>query len=136
MAYVTPGGTAEELVNAIHIAEADAGGLDMEAAVELAALVAPDCSLDGNAFYQGCIEAVMFQYRPEWLLLMRQGRARFLGQLKPDAHDVFRAAGLLAEPVPSEIVSWWDAVSGHARQVSDRSEGQPGACRRVSDTRT
>ena len=115
-----------ELVNVIHSLEADAIGLDMEAATELSAFVALDCPLDILPFYQVCIEAVIHQYRPDWLRLMRQGRTRFLDKLNPDANDVFRAAGLLSDPIPSEIVSWWDAISGHARQVSDRSKVEQG----------
>lgn len=112
----------EELLTVILSVEADANSLDMEASIELSAIVASDCPLDGRSFYQGCIEAIIHQYRPDWLRLMRQGRARFLDRLSPDARDVFRAAGLLADPVSSEIVAWWDVLSGHSRLVSDRAK--------------
>ena len=118
--------SAMELLDVIHSVEADAESLDMEAAIQLSEMVASDCPLDGPLFYQGCIEAVLHHYRPDWLRLMRQGRNRFLNQLKPDFQDVFRAAGLSANPVPSEIVAWWDVVSGHARMLIDRSKVDQG----------
>ena len=115
-----------DLMRVIHSAVADAHALDLEASIELSAFIASDCPLEGHSFYQGCIEAVMHQYRPNWLSLMRRGRTRFIKQLPLDAQDIFEAAGLLATPPTENIVGWWDAMSGHARLTSDHSKVKQG----------
>lgn len=115
-----------ELLTLIHRVEADAHTLDMEASVHLSSLVEMDCPLDGYAFYQGCIKAVLLKYQPIWLKAMRSGRRRFVQTLDPNDQDVFAAAGLMDDPTPHHVVTWWDAVSGHARLMFDQQKMEQG----------
>ena len=108
-----------ELLNVIESVEADAHNLDMEASIELSGIVVPNSPLSGQEFYRNCIDAIIHQYCPNWLRQMRQGRTRFVNKLSPDQQDVFRAAGLLETPASSDVVAWWDSISGHARLLSD-----------------
>lgn len=116
---------APELVELVLKVEADAESLDMEAALHLHDSVAPDCPIDGEPFYQGCIKAVVVTHQPIWAKSMRQGRMRFIGSLVEDSKsrdddlDVFAAAGLLQEPPSVDVVSWWDDILGHARLAVD-----------------
>ena len=121
-----PNSSSLELLDIIRSTEADTDNLDMDASFELLPFIEPDCPLDGHKFYRGCVEAVLRNYRPGWLRNMRQGRLRFIRQLTPDAQDVFKAAGLLETPAPTEIVNWWDAVSGSARLMTDRAKLEQG----------
>jgi len=57
---------------------------------------------------------------------MRQGRKRFVKRLDANDQDVFAAAGLMETPTPVHVVTWWDAVSGYARLVSDHGKMEQG----------
>lgn len=109
-----------DLLPLIAKVESDANSLDMEASVQLSTIVEADCPLDGNVFYQSCIKAILIKRQPIWAQTMRRGRKRFVNSLNPDDQDVFAAAGLLDELPPSDVVNWWDEVSGFARVVSDQ----------------
>ncbi len=115
-----------ELLNLIHHVEADAHTLDMEASVHLSSLVEMDCPLDGHAFYQGCIKAVLLKHQPIWSKAMRSGRRRFVQTLDANDQDVFAAAGLMDDPTPHHVVIWWDAVSGYARLMFDQEKMEQG----------
>lgn len=119
-----PNLTTEDLCQVVLSIEADASSLDMDASIELSTIVESDCPLNSRLFYQVCIEAVIHQYRPNWISQMRQGRARFFNSLNLDAQDVFRAAGLFVNPVSSEIVEWWDTISGKVRSEFDREKNK------------
>jgi uncharacterized protein DUF3883 len=106
--------------------EADAHSLDMEASVYLSELVETDCPLDGHAFYQTCIKSVLLKHQPIWARLMRQGRQRFVKKLDPNDQDIFAAAGLMENPTPLHVVTWWDSVSGYARLLSDHQKMEQG----------
>ena len=108
-----------EILKLVMRVEADAAGLDMEAAAYLHQSDFPECPLDGKPFYQGCIKAFVITYRPVWAKSMRQGRIRFAESLSKDNQDVFRAAGLLQSSPSMEVVSWWDDIVGHARLAID-----------------
>lgn len=115
----------EEIIDLVLKVEADAVSLDMEAAIHLHGSVAVDCPLDGELFYQGCIEGVVVTHQPIWAKSMRQGRMRFIDPLvdnpksRDDDLDVFSAAGLLHNPPSEEVVAWWDDILGHARLAVD-----------------
>ena len=57
---------------------------------------------------------------------MRQGRQRFVSKLNGNDQDIFAAAGLLANPTPLHVVTWWDSVSGYARLVTDHEKMEQG----------
>lgn len=116
----------EELLPIIGAVEADAHSLDMEAAIYLSNIVERDCPLDGHDFYQVCIKAVLLKHQPIWAKQMREGRARFVGKLDPNDQDVFRAAGLMQEPTPPQVVRWWDIVSGFTRLMADQNKIEQG----------
>jgi hypothetical protein len=116
----------DELLGLIDHVEVDAHTLDMEASVHLSALVETDCPLDGHAFYQVCIKAVLLKHQPIWSKAMRSGRRRFVETLDPNDQDVFAAAGLMEDPTPHNVVSWWDTVSGHARLLADQEKMEQG----------
>lgn len=99
--------------------EPDGVNLDLEASGHLHRIVDSDCPLKGLAFYQSCIKAVLIHHNPVWVGSMRQGRKRFIVGLDQNDQDIFEAAGLLADPPPLGVVSWWDTVVGHARLASD-----------------
>lgn len=115
-----------ELLALIDSVEADARGLDMDASAHLSTLVDDDCPLDGHAFYQVCIKAIVLKHQPIWSKLMRRGRIRFVKSLDTNDQDVFAAAGLMNEPTPLEVVKWWDGVSGYARLISDQEKMEQG----------
>jgi hypothetical protein len=121
-----PGMDLDDLLGLIDHVEADAHTLDMEASVHLSALVETDCPLDGHAFYQFCIKAVLLKHQPIWSKAMRSGRRRFVETLDPNDQDVFAAAGLMEDPTPHHVVSWWDSVSGHARLLADQEKMEQG----------
>lgn len=114
-----PGTLLSEILVIIEHVEADAGGLDLEAAAYLHGLVEEDCVLDGDEFYQACISAVVTQHQPNWCKAMKQGRMRFLDSLDANERDVFVAAGIGKNPAPLSIVTWWDTVTGFARLLGD-----------------
>ena len=111
-----------ELLSLINEVEVDAQALDMEMSVYLSTLVEDKCPLDGHAFYQVCIESILTKHLPIWAKLMRQGRSRFIRQLGSNDRDVFAAAGLMDQPVPSDVVIWWDTVSNFARLHTDQEK--------------
>lgn len=115
-----------DLLALIDTVEADAHTLDMEASVYLSELVEIECPLDGHIFYQACIKGVLLKHQPMWAKLMRQGRARFIKRLDANDQDVFAAAGLMTNPTPLHVVSWWDAVSGFARLITDQEKMEQG----------
>lgn len=57
-----------------------------------------------------------------WSKAMRSGRSRFVRTLGVNDQDVFAAAGLMENPTPQHVVTWWDTVSGHARLISDQEK--------------
>lgn len=115
-----------DLLTLIDSVEADAHTLDMEASVYLSELVEIECPLDGHIFYQACIKGVLLKHQPIWAKLMRQGRARFIKRLDINDQDVFAAAGLMTSPTPLNVVTWWDAVSGYARLITDQEKMEQG----------
>ncbi|MBC6717500.1 DUF3883 domain-containing protein [Aurantimonas sp. DM33-3] len=121
-----PGLEIGELLNLINQVEADAHTLDMEASVHLSSLMEADCPMDGRAFYQSCINAVLLKHQPIWSRAMRSGRRRFVRTLDNNDQDVFAAAGLLEDPTPYQVVAWWDSVSGYARLMSDHEKMEQG----------
>lgn len=121
-----PGLEIVELLGLIGQVEADAHTLDLEASVHLSSLVAADCPMDGHAFYQSCIKAVLTKHQPIWSKAMRSGRRRFVRTLDPNDQDVFAAAGLMEDPTPLQVVTWWDTVSGYARLMSDQEKMEQG----------
>lgn len=121
-----PGLASAELLALIDSVEADAHSLDMEASVHLSTLVESECPLDGHVFYQACIKAILLKHQPIWSKAMRSGRKRFVRTLDSNDQDVFAAAGLMAEPPPGYVVTWWDEVSGHARLIADQEKMNQG----------
>lgn len=116
----------DDLMLLIERVESDARSLDMDASVHLSSLVEMGCPLDGPAFYQVCIRAVIFKLKPIWSKAMRSGRRRFIKTLADNDQDVFAAAGLMHEPPPRHVVTWWDDVSGFARLISDQQKMDQG----------
>ena len=115
-----------DLLSLIDSVEADAQSLDMEASVYLSDLVEKDCPLDGHVFYQTCIRGVLLKHQPIWAKLMRQGRQRFVKKLDINDQDIFAAAGLMENPTPLNVVTWWDSVSGYARLLTDHEKMEQG----------
>lgn len=115
-----------ELIGLVEKVEADALSLDLEASGYLSELVDAECPLDGQEFYQHCIKAVLLKHQPLWAKLMRQGRSRFVKKLDANDQDIFAAAGLMINPTPLEVVTWWDSVSGFARLFSDQEKMEQG----------
>jgi hypothetical protein len=110
-----PGLSVANLVELIERVDQDGRNLDLEAGGYLHTIVDEDCSLDSPLFYQTCIKAIVIKHQPVWTRAMRQGRKRFVRGLLTDDVDVFTAAGLMLDPPPISVVSWWDDVVGHAK---------------------
>ena len=108
-----------DLIALIEKVDADGESLDLEASAHLGTLVDADCSLDGAVFYQTCIRTVLVVRQPLWAKAMRQGRLRFIDTLTDNERDIFVAAGLIEDPPPSVVVTWWDGITGHSRMVFD-----------------
>lgn len=104
-----------ELISLVERVEADALSLDLEASAHLSKVVEQEATLDGRAFFQTCIRAVVRQRQPVWMKSMKSGRKRFADELSLDERSVFDAAGLMVDPPSREIVGWWDDISGYAR---------------------
>ena len=115
-----------DLLSLIDSMEADAHSLDMEAVAYLSEFVEKNCPLDGHAFYQTCIRGVLLKHQPVWVKLMRQGRQRFVQKLNPNDRDIFAAAGLMEDPTPLHVVTWWDSVSSYARLLTDQEKMERG----------
>ncbi|MEJ0009499.1 MAG: DUF3883 domain-containing protein [Alphaproteobacteria bacterium] len=105
-----------------HSPQADA--YDLEAAVELHALVAPDAPHDNVLFYRECILAVLLLKMPAFAKLMTLGRGRFIKRIKGDDYrdirSVFREAKLLEDTPSGGDISWWDTVQGRVRLNFDQ----------------
>lgn len=123
--------TTPDLLSLIDRVEADAHSLDMEASVHLSEIVEMDCPLNGHAFYQTCIRGVLLKHQPIWAKLMRQGRQRFVKKLDTNDQDVFSAAGLMENPTPQHVVTWWDSISGYARLLTDQQKMEQGRAAEV-----
>lgn len=108
-----------ELIELIEKIDPDGYSLDLEASAYLHVLVETDCSLDNPYFYQLCIKTLIVEHQPLWAKSMRQGRKRFVQTLNQNDQDVFIAAGLMNDPPSSNVVAWWDSVSGYARLITD-----------------
>lgn len=97
---------------------------DLDAAIELHALVAPDAPHEGVFFYRECILAVLLLKMPTFAKLMTLGRGRFIKRIKGDEYrdirSVFREARLLVEPPTDEDIAWWDHVQGRVRLSFDQ----------------
>ena len=118
-----------ELADIIIKVEADGPSLDMVAAAYLHEVVDGNCPLSGHGFYQACITGVVVRHQPVWSKAMSQGRKRFLNQIKinPDDEVIFRAAGLLEDPPPENVVQWWDETAGRTRLLNDLTKmARPG----------
>lgn len=115
-----------DLLVLIDHVEADAHSLDMEASAYLSEIVEKDCPLEGHAFYQTCIRGVLLKHQPIWAKLIRQGRQRFVKKIDPNDQDIFAAAGLMENPTPLHVVTWWDSVSGYARLLTDQEKMEQG----------
>lgn len=120
-----------DLLTLIESVEADALSLDMEASVYLSELVEKDCPLDGHIFYQSCIKGILIKHQPIWAKLMRQGRQRFVKKLDRNDQDIFAAAGLMENPTPLHVVTWWDTVSGFSRLLTDQQKMEQGRAAEV-----
>lgn len=120
-----------DLLTLIDRVEADAHSLDLEAGVYLSELIEKDCPLDGHAFYQSCIQGILLKHQPIWAKMMRQGRRRFVKTLDPNDQDVFAAAGLMENPTPLPVVTWWDSISGYTRLVTDQQKMEQGRAAEV-----
>ena len=123
-----PGLPLVDLLELIESVEADAQSLDMEASVHLSNFLEVDCPLEGPIFYRSCIEAILLKHRPMWYKTMRGGRQRFVDSLNIDDKDVFTAAGLMDNPASTEVVTWWDGISGYERFVSRSGEDGARSC--------
>jgi hypothetical protein len=115
-----------ELLRIIEHVEADASNLDLEASAYLHELLDTDCVLDGEAFYQACVSAIVTKHQPTWSKAMKQGRMRFLNSLEQNDRDVFVAAGLARDPPTLQVVTWWDTVTGLARLLADIEKMEQG----------
>ena len=118
--------TIPDILSLIENVEADARSLDMEASVYLSELVEKDCPLDGRVFYQTCIRGILLKHQPIWAKLMRQGRLRFVKKLDANVQDIFAAAGLMDNPTPLHVVTWWDSVLGYTRLLTDQEKMEQG----------
>lgn len=97
---------------------------DLDAAVELHALVAADAPHESVLFYRECILAVLLLKMPAFAKLMTLGRGRFIKRIKGDDYrdirSVFREAKLLEDPPTGADISWWDIVQGRVRLNFDQ----------------
>ena len=97
---------------------------DLDAAIELHALVAKDAPFENVLFYRECILAVLLLKMPAFAKLMTLGRGRFIKRIRGDEYrdirSVFREAKLLDEPPNNDDITWWDAVQGRVRLNYDQ----------------
>lgn len=97
---------------------------DLDAAMELHALVAADAPHENVLFYRECILAVLLLKMPAFAKLMTLGRGRFIKRIKGDDYrdirSVFREAKLLEDPPTGADISWWDIVQGRVRLNFDQ----------------
>lgn len=117
-----PGMPSDDLLSLIDMIEVDARSLDMEASVHLSTFFEVDCPLDGPIFYRKCIKTILLKHQPIWSKAMGRGRKRFVNSLNSNNKDVFSAAGLMDEPVPSDVVAWWDGVSEFGRLITNQEK--------------
>lgn len=108
-----------DIISLIESLEVDGASFDLEASSYLDTLVDDKCPTEGEVFYQECIKAILIKHQPAWSKTMRIGRKRFVRELNTNDQDVFVAAGLMKDPPSTDVVNWWDDVTGHARLISD-----------------
>lgn len=115
-----PSNEIQAAIDIVSAVEADAATFDLEASIELHELVSADCFLDGHSFYRECIAAVVITKQPIWAKQMLNGRKRFVSKLNDeDDKSMFEAGGLLLDPPTTEIIDWWDSISGKVRLAKD-----------------
>lgn len=99
---------------------------DLEAALELHALVSADAPHGDVLFYRECILAVMLLKMPAFARLMTLGRGRFIKRIKGDDYrdirSVFREAMLLEDPPTGGDIAWWDTIQGRVRLNYDQEK--------------
>jgi len=123
---IQPNISNEELIALIEKVEADGCSLDLAASAHLDSLIDDKCALEGMRFYQICIKAILLKHLPIWSKTMRSGRTRFVQALSRNDQDVFAAAGLMEYPPSTDVITWWDDVSGHARLILDQRKMKQG----------
>jgi hypothetical protein len=107
------------LIETIQRIEADSEHLDLDVGLYLHKIVDATCVLANPEFYQECIKSIIVNHRPSWIMLMKQGRRRFVSTLEKEEQDIFNAAGLMDNPPSTKTVVWWDDIAGRARLLTD-----------------
>lgn len=102
----------------------EAAAYDLDAAIQLHSVVAPDAPHENVLFYRECILAVLLLEMPAFAKLMTLGRGRFIKRIRGedyrDIRSVFREAKLLVDPPSAADIAWWDAVQGRVRLNFDQ----------------
>ena len=115
----TVNSTAAECAQVLRAQTAQAGALDLDAAVFLHDVVAINAPADTVLFYRECVMAVMIAQMPNWAKVMTLGRGRFIKSLKGDENrdirSVFRESQLLDDPPTIADVRWWDVLTARVR---------------------
>ncbi len=116
--------TIEACPDALVAHSPQAQNYDLEAALELHALVSADAPHGDVLFYRECILAVMLLKMPAFARLMTLGRGRFIKRIKGDEYrdirSVFREAKLLEDPPTIGDIAWWDTIQGRVRLNFDQ----------------
>lgn len=116
--------TIEACPDALVAHSPQAQNYDLEAALELHALVSADAPHGDVLFYRECILAVMLLKMPAFARLMTLGRGRFIKRIKGDEYrdirSVFREAKLLEDPPTNGDIAWWDTIQGRVRLNFDQ----------------
>jgi hypothetical protein len=108
-----------EIIQIVRGIDADAASLDLDAALELHAMIATAAPADGPPFYQACIRTLLLDGDHNWGRMITLGRTFFARRLDRDKLSVFTQAGLMIEPPTDEIVTWWDATAAALRFEAD-----------------
>ncbi len=115
--------TLIDLADLVRRVDPDGGSHDFDAAFTLDSIVAVTApAAEAQDFYQHCIEAAIPAFRPLWGRIITLGRRKFVQKLSRDEVQCFRSAGLLEDPPPNGIISWWDRVAAMARLRADQDK--------------
>jgi hypothetical protein len=102
--------------------DADIAANDFSAGLEVHEILPTDISFQNTtADLRASLFALIEYHQPLWLRGFPYGRDRVLTMLSDEEAQCFRAARLLDDPAPGDVVNWWDRLSAIVRsRTSDQ----------------
>ena len=121
-----PGVDVASAATSLRRLDVDVAADDFESGVELHLILPKDITFKNpTKDLQEVLAALIDYHKPWWVKAFPYGRTRVRDMLGPEEMQCFRAAGLFHEPIPQEVVSWWDQIAQTVRaRINESLLGQ------------